>query len=263
MSKKEATQLVETKAKPPAPTDDVFSSVAGEGFENVKSTDLVIPRITILQALSPQVQPKKPEYIQGAVVGDICDVGTQELFEAPLIFLPVYYVKQWLEWAPRSSGKGLVKIHDDSSVIEECSLNEKKQPILPNGNYIAETAQFFGLNLSAGGRRCFLPMASTQLKKSRRWLTLATSEKVERADGTSFTPPLFYRTYSLSTVDESNAEGSWAGWKIERGERLQDFTPNWRPIFDEAMAFRESLKKGEARGDLAADEDHVVSDSAM
>jgi tetratricopeptide (TPR) repeat protein len=67
---------------------------AGLGLENVTSRDLIIPRLTIIQALSPQVKSNKPEYIAGAKVGDICDVSTGELFDPPLIFLPVHYMKQ-------------------------------------------------------------------------------------------------------------------------------------------------------------------------
>jgi len=233
--------------------DSFFAQNAGDGLENVGSRDLIIPRITILQALSPQVQPKKPEYIKGANIGDICDVGTQEIFESPLIFLPVHYVKQYLEWAPRSTGKGLVKVHEDPAILDDCGRDEKNRPTTKEGNLIAETAQFFGLNISAGGRRCFLPLASTQLKKARRWLTLATSEKLRREDGTVFTPPLFYRAYNLSTVDESNPEGDWAGWKIERGQTLQEME-NWKDLYQEAMNFRGSIKSGEVRGDVAVEE---------
>jgi hypothetical protein len=252
---KSAKELVAAKAAviPAKIEDQFFASVAGDGLENVGARDLIIPRITILQALSPQVQPKKPEYIQGAAIGDICDVGTQEIFDSPLVFLPVHYVKQYLEWAPRSTGKGLVKVHEDPAILDECIPDEKKRPTTKDGNLIAETAQFFGLNISAGGRRCFLPLASTQLKKARRWLTLATSEKLRREDGSSFTPPLFYRTYNLSTVDESNPEGDWAGWKIERGATLQEME-GWKELYAEAMAFRDSIKKGEVRGDVASEQ---------
>jgi len=268
MAKSDTQTLAPVTSKSALPTtanDDMFFSQAGDGLENVKSNDLIIPRLTILQALSPQVQAKKPEYIQGAQVGDICDVGTGEIFEPPLVFLPVHYVKQYLEWAPRSSGKGLVKIHDSADILEQCTMDEKNRAHLPSGNYIAETAQFFGLNISAGGRRSFLPMSSTQLKKARRWLTLATSEKVARPDGSTFTPPLFYRTYNISVVDESNAEGSWAGWKIERGAKLQELGDGWQNLYKEAMDFRDSIKRGELRGDLDREEGSAAmhDDAAM
>ena len=192
-----------------------FERLAGDGLENVTAKDLIVPRITILQGLSPQVQPKKPEYVKGAKVGDLCDVGMNEVFEQPLMFLPVLFVKQYLEWAPRSSGKGLIAIHNDASILDQGTRNESNQIILPNGNYIAETAQFFGLNLSADNRRSFLPMTSTQLKKARSWLSLSTSEKLKREDGSFYTPPLYYRVYQISTVEESNSKGDWIGFRIE------------------------------------------------
>jgi len=241
-----------------------FDKLSGDGLENVTAKDLIVPRLTILQGLSPQVQPKKPEYIKGAQVGDICDVGMNEVFEQPLLFLPVLFMKQYLEWAPRASGKGLVAIHNDASILDQGTRNESNQIILPNGNYIAETAQFFGLNLSAGGRRSFLPMTSTQLKKARSWLSLSSSEKVKRKDGTSFTPPLYYRTYHISTVEESNSKGDWIGFRIERGPTIEEYAgpDEFADLAKEAIEFKNSIQRGELRGDVGESDDHS-SEGAM
>lgn len=247
-----------------AAVDESFAQYAGAGTENITASDIIVPRLTILQALSPQLNAKKSEYIAGAKAGDICDVGTGEIFEAPLMFLPVYFKKQWLEWAPRSSGQGLVAIHDSSDILNQTKPNDRKQPILANGNLIAETAQFFGLNLSAGGRRSFLPLTSTQLKKAKRWLTLASAEKpLARKDGSTFAPPLFYRIYQLSAVSESNAKGDWIGYKIERGPSLPDYGPDWEKIRDEAVKFLASLTRGELRGDIEGADHETHSEGAM
>jgi hypothetical protein len=135
---------------------------------------------------------------------------------------------------------------------------------LPNGNYIAETAQFFGLNLSADSRKSFIPMASTQLKKARGWLTMATGEKLSRDDGSTFTPPLFYRCYKLTTGEESNSEGTWAGWKVERGPSLPELGAkpwdlNWEDIKQESVDFLMSLKSGEANVDASQLDDRPSS----
>jgi hypothetical protein len=240
--------------------DDDFSGLAGQGMENVTPSDLLIPRLAITQGLSPQLNRSKSEYIPGAEQGVIFDVGTGELFKDGVLFIPVYYRKDYLEWAPRQSGKGLVNIHSDASILEQCSTdNEHKQSILPNGNIVIETAQFYGLNLTvdSDGRMSFLPMASTQLKKGRKWLTLATGEKLKRADGSTFVPPLFYRSYFLTAAGESNARGEWFGWNIQRGPTLpelggEDHGFDWRKIKQRCIEFRESLIKGEARGDVAS-----------
>lgn len=224
-----------------------FEDFAGHGMENVTASDLLVPRLTIVQALSPQLKRAKPEFIDGAKVGDIVDVSMKELFES-VTFLPVYYSKVWLEWAPRSSGKGLVAIHSTPDILDKCRRDEKNRPLLPNGNLISETAQWFGLNLSAGGRKSFIPFASTMLKRSKGWMMLATSEKLARADGSEFVAPLFYRTYTLTTAEESNAEGEWASWVVDRSKALPELE-GWRSIKEEAIAFADALRKGELRAD--------------
>ena len=128
--KKPSTSTLETKeptnALVPLPQSgsavvysggEEFAELAGLGLENVSTSDLLIPRITILQSLSPQLQRNKSEYIEGAQSGDLCDVGLGELLPKPLWVLPVYFKKQWLEWAPRASNKGLVAMHDTPAIM--------------------------------------------------------------------------------------------------------------------------------------------------
>jgi hypothetical protein len=228
----------------------------GSGFENVTAKDLLIPRLTILQGLSPQVTQGKPEYDKAAKVGDIYDVGFQERFPDGVTYLPVYYAKNWLEWAPRASGKGLQNIHDSEEIMKKTRKDEKGKNVLDNGNLIVETAQLYGLNVNANFRKTFIPMVSTQMKKVRRLLTLATSEKIARSDGTEFTPPLFYRSYFLTTVPESNNEGNWMGWKIERAKALPEF-PNWQQLMHDIKSFRESLADGSVKADIASMEEEA------
>lgn len=236
----------------PTSMDDDFGAFAGAGLENVTAGDMLVPRLVIVQKLSPQLEVGNSAYIEGAKEGVICDAGTAELFPDGVLFLPVYYKKNWLEWIPRKAGGGLANIHDDQAILDQCSRDEKNRPILPNGNSIVETAQFFGLNLTAGRRPCFIAMASTQLKKARKWITLATGEKLKRGDGSEFIAPLFYRSYELGTAQESNSEGKWAGWTVDRGPALPelDIGVEWRHVLVEAGEFRESLMAGKAKADL-------------
>jgi hypothetical protein len=246
-----------------------FAEYADAGFQNVTPSDLLIPRITILQALSPQLSRSEPEYIKEAHSGDICDVAMGEIY-SDLLFLPVYYRKDYMEWAPRSEGRKFpVAIHNDDRIYKECHKDEKG--IFWHGkNKIAETAQFFGFNVSAMMRKCFIPMTGTQFKKAKRWLHLATGEKLKRADGSFFTPPLFYRTYKLGVAEEKNNEGNWFGWTIERGPTLPELTADeigiaWRELKTAAAEFQVNLIKGEYKADLteeAAGEDTTPREQA-
>jgi hypothetical protein len=145
--------------KPSADLMAEFSGMASSGLENVTANDVIIPRLTILQALSPQVTKSKPEFIKGAEQGNFCDTGTNEIFVDSISVIPCFFARVFLEWAPRSSGKGLVKNHGiDASILDKCTPDDKGRQTLPNGNLIAETATYYVLNMSAGGRRSFIPM---------------------------------------------------------------------------------------------------------
>lgn len=235
--------------------NDLFGQFAGEGLENVGATDILIPRLMIAQQMSPQINKKKAEYLEGLEIGQIFDVGTGDIFPDGITFLPVLYRKDYLEWAPRDTGKGLQGVHTDPAILDLCKPNEKKQPTLDNGNIIIETAQFFGLNMTAGRRPSFIPMASTQLKKARKWNTLATGEKLRRADNSEFTPPLFYRTYLLTTGEESNNEGDWSGWVINRGPTLQEIAAEFdldpAALLAECKKMKDDIIGGKAQADVS------------
>ena len=231
---------------------DAFDSMGGVGLENVTAKDLMIPRLSILQALSPQLQKSKPEFIEGAQQADFCDTGTGEIFRDEITVIPCFFARVFLEWAPRATGKGLVKNHGtDDSILDQCTPDDKGRQCLPNGNYIAETATFYCLNLSAGGRRSFIPMASTQLRAARRWMTLITAEKIRRANGTEFTPPIFYRAWSATPVEQSNAEGTWYGWKFEASTSLPEMEDG-ASLLAEAKDFYEQVRSGQVTGDVAS-----------
>lgn len=231
--------------------DDAFNIVGATGFENVNASDLLIPRLTILQGLSPQVTRGKPEYDPEARVGDIYDIGLQERFPEGVEIVVAHYNKAWLQWGPRGSNKPPI-IHETDDILEKATANERNQPTLANGDYIAETAQFYCVNLTTPDRRkTFIPMASTQLKKARRLLTLAQSERVS-ANGEERVPPLFWRSYFLTTVPESNAMGNWMGWKVERGPLLKD-RDNYQIILKEIKDLREAVVEGRAHGDLGGE----------
>ena len=246
-------QAVATKAAN-VPVDPSIFEGLPTGYENVTSKDLIIPRLVILQGLSPQLDKNKPEFIPGASSGDFCDVATGEVWKEGIKLLPCYYATVYLEWAPRASGKGLVANHgtDAERAHKHAQLNEEKRWVTKEGNIISETATFFVLNISAGGRRSFVPMVSTQLKNARQWMTIITNEKLKRKDGSVMQAPLFYRSWEAFSVGQSNAKGSWNGWKFRPGETILEL--GGKALLDEAVDFNKQAKEGLVQGDFAGEE---------
>ena len=59
--------------------DDIFST-AGEGA-SFDSSEMQIPFVRLIQAMSPQLSKKKPEYIEGAEQGDAFNTVTSEIWK--------------------------------------------------------------------------------------------------------------------------------------------------------------------------------------
>tara|TARA_R100001440_G_scaffold50937_2_gene70920 strand:- start:1984 stop:2751 length:768 start_codon:yes stop_codon:yes gene_type:complete len=203
-----------------------FMDDAGSGLENIGAEDVTIPRLKILQAMSPEVNKHDGKYVDGASTGDIINTVTSTLYNDsnPLVVLPVAYKRLFLEWTPRESGGGLVAQHDDPAVLEKTTKNEQYQDVLENGNYIQTSATHFVLVINSDGSydTAMISMAGTQLKRSRTWNSMMASVKMKSGDKV-FTPPSFSHKYNLSCVQESNDRGTWFGWGITaKGQVTQD-----------------------------------------
>ena len=215
---------------------------ASAGLEKVTLQDLQVPFLTILQPLSPQVNKRNSEYVEGAEPGNIYNIATQELYES-IDFVPAEYQRRYTEWKPRETGGGLVRDwgSDDSRLLQ-CKRDEKSnRDTTPDGNIIVTSGTFFGI-LVPMGERAVIAFASTQLKKARRWLSTATSLTMERPDepGSKFTLPLFSTVYRLSSIPEKNDKGEWFGWKIQTMDRVMKL-PGGKALYLEARRMREDV----------------------
>lgn len=217
----------------PVPAGFDWSNQQGPtGFENVRPEDKGIPFLAILQKGSPQVDPAHPDYakqkIENARAGDIfnslSNMVVAPFGRNPLQFIPCSFEKLYMEWKPRESGGGMVKAHKSAEVLNECKRNEKGQDVLPGGNIVVTTAYFYGLVVADSDTYpAVVGMSSTQLSKSRRWLNLMTSIKLD-GHGGKFTPPSYSHIYHLTTIPESNNKGNWYGWNISVGGILTEPT---------------------------------------
>ena len=213
-----------------------FVDDANSGLENITSEDLTIPRLKILQALSPEVNKRDGKYVDGASAGDVINTVTSKLYneDNELVVLPVSYKRLFLEWQPRESGGGLMAQHEDQAILSKTTKNQIGQDMLDNGNYIQTSANHFVLVLNSDGSfdQAMIPMAGTQLKKSRTWNSVMASLKM-RSNDKVFTPPSFSHKYSMKTVQESNDRGTWFGWNIT----------NLGPLGQDEMFFYEAAKE--------------------
>ena len=203
MSKKEVANVEENQF--PATRPDFMSDTA-RGQENVGMEDLTIPRLDVIQDLSPQHKENKPEYIEGAKPGLLFNSVSGRLYGDKVFFIPVYFRKEWIIWRHQNAGGGF-KGAFGSLAEAQAEFNAEGyagKTIKVNGSdvdeyEIVDTAQHFGLVLNGDQTMedIVISMAKSKAKVSR---SLNTQVKMNGGDR-------FSRVYEIKAIEDQNGAG--------------------------------------------------------
>ena len=223
----------------------LFENIEERGFGDVGAEDLKTPRVSIVQALSPQRQKNSPDYVADAEEGDLFFSGNNTTIRGDngLQFLPVYYNKTLVEWRLREKGGGLIAVHQpDSDLLNRCTRDGQGRLITPGGEtQLTTTANHYGYALvDDAPQKCVINMTGSQLKHSRAWNTLIQGTKVQGQKGL-FTPPAFSHWYLLKTQVESNDRGTWYSYSITQARVLEQSDTD---LFKEAEEFSKFCSAG-------------------
>lgn len=170
------------------------------GSENVDTTDLVIPRLELAQALSPCLKKGDAGYIEGAEQGDIFNTVTRELYKAEngVLVIPILYKKEYLVWKDRKQGGGFRGSYPTLDEANQRIAGEQDaEHLMAN-----ETGQQLVLVVRDDGTTddtmlAMVSMSRTKLKVSKNWNSLIRLNGGDR----------FSRVYRLIAVDEQNSAG--------------------------------------------------------
>ena len=228
-----ATTKDQQKAAAAAASEGIdFSADAGQGREGVGSSDMALPYLTILQDLSPQVKKSNEKHIPDAEPGMIFNTLTNEIIDGQtgVFFIPCAFQKLFVEWKPRSTGGGFVQAHVDASILQKTRKDDRGKDVLENGNLIVTTAYHLGI-IATTMQKVIVAMASTQLKKSRKWNSIMAEIILKDKDGRPMRDavtgrpliaPTYSRVYRLNTVLERKDQHSWYGWNITLVDAVKD-----------------------------------------
>lgn len=190
---------------------DYVLNGTGAGNENVGSGDLAIPRLDLIQQLSPQLDRNDAKYIEGAQLGHIFNTLTGEIYTHCFV-INLHYEVKWQVFKDRKFGGGF----EGSFNSEAEALAYLDSHQLPRQQYnITETGIHKCLLLNDQGQPdqpVLIYMAGSKFKVSREWNS-AIRLKNPNADR-------FASVWTLSAVGEKNKNGQpyqnfkvdFAGW---------------------------------------------------
>ncbi len=221
----------------------MFEADASAGIQNVSNEDMALPFLKIVSGLDGILDER-----DDVRKGDIVNTVTGEVYKGKdgIKVIPCAYQRKFIRWQPRGTGIAApVMIHepnDPNLPKTNRDPNDNKEYVDDgSGDYVEQTAQWYVkvINPEGGMTNALIAMKSTQLKKSRKWMSMIMSREMNGENG-PFTPPMFSHIYLLKTVSEENSKGSWHGWEMSLDGPISE-----KHQYKAAKEFNASIEKGE------------------
>ena len=215
---KEVATKAETAVAIPKELLGSFVEDSGAGTENIGADDMKIPFLRIAQPLSPELNKKHENFIEGTEAGTIFNTVTRQLFGEEVNVIPCGYIKKYLEFIPREKGGGFQGEHapNNQEVLTATRDKQTNKDIMTNGNELVVSAQHyckFQDPETGGWQSAIIDMKSTNLKISRQWNTMIQMQEVKHK-GKLVKLPSFGVIWTLRSEEASNEKGRWNQWKV-------------------------------------------------
>ena len=246
-------------ALPASALADRIAQDSGAGMEGADKDSFAIPFVRVLQQMSPQCTAGKTGYNPKAKAGMLYNTVTGELFdgEAGIIFVPCAFQRRFIQWAPRGAeGSSYKGEWLPEEVTEKLLAGEFQkgtdgriyvdEPNPKKSDYVADTRNHFGLVLTEQGPvQALLSLSSTQIKKSKQLMGILSSIRIGNQ-----TPPTWLSKIRITTVPESNSQGSWHGIRVEHAGFIDD-----PELYELGRKFHDAIVAGSVKVDYHSEEE--------
>lgn len=237
-----AKEIAVNPANALAERPDWLEKDSGRGSEDVTINDLVLPRVEVLQALSPQLKKTDPQYIPNAEQGIIFNTVSGDLYGSQITIVPVVFKREFILWQSRKSGGGFRGAFATAEEAED----ERQSLENPGDLEVVETHVNFVLIVHPDGRteEAVLSWSKSKRKCSRKLNSLVQMVNADR----------FARMYKITAVPVNGPKGEYWSFDVSPIGFVS------RPLYDAAMKSYEAIKRGERSVKHEQDE---VEDSAV
>lgn len=218
---------------------DYLKQGPGRGSEEVKMSDMVLPRLELVQAQSPIKEVDGNEEVRD---GMLFNSVTHEVYGDLVYFVPVYYRTEYLIWKDQDSGGGFFGSFpsEDAARLKFKSLIEDDPSLAgktKDGKDVLEvidTPVHYGLRITPEGtiEQIVISMAKSKAKVSRKWNAMVQITGGDR----------FSRVYKISSFTDENKQGKkFKNYVVQPA----GFPP--KAVYEQAELIYETFRSGEMR----------------
>lgn len=173
------------------------------GSEEVGLNDLILPRIELVQPLSPCKDKNDAAFIPGIEDGDLFNTVSRENYGEGVRIVPVYYRPVFLLFKTRKAGGGFRGTFETAEAAEAA----RKRLEDPQNHEIVQCGEHIVLVMTAEGpQQAILSMTKTKLKVSRQLNSLV---RMRHPDDS------FSTLYQLGSVQQKNDKGTFYNFTVK------------------------------------------------
>lgn len=177
------------------------------GQEEVSADDLAVPRISLVQALTPARDKSSDAYIEGLEEGDVYNTLTEDIYGKEITCIPCYYRREYQIWKKKRSGSGgFYGSYDEGAEAAKQLKVEEADRDLQGQLEVMEVPVFFVLVVTPDGLiEAVVSMPRTKAKIAKRWNSLIRLTQM----------PSFASLYTLSSVNDENDQGKFFNFAVK------------------------------------------------
>lgn len=227
------------------------------GMEKVEQSDILLPRLGLCQALSPQKRKSNSAYIESLQEGQLFNTVTQEIYGEELDIIPLFFFKNRIKFFPLDEGGGIdcqsKNAIDGGRINRLCSACQYS--VWGNGVRDGDGANKPPLCTIYHNFMSFIPADMTPIAISYKASGLKLSKQL-LAQQRLARLPMFAKYYHISVVTMKDGDNEWFEKKITPSKFVD------KMMFEEMERQFQALKEmdisvditGESEGDTSFNE---------
>jgi hypothetical protein len=208
------------------------------GKDNFDSGDMLIPRLALAQAMTPQLKRTNENYNPELREGQFFNSVTGEIYGERVTVVPLHFFKQYIEFG---EDRSIIKIYENGEIppITHLAFNDGVKP------RATEFKNRMSLLINEEGNitPIVVSFKSTGLKAAKKWNYLIAEKNL----------PAYAFQYTLEAVAVPGEKGEYFTTKITRGE----YTP--AALYAEACRYFSDLRDAGVRIDTSGIEQEEKS----
>lgn len=161
------------------------------------------------QAMSPELNAARPEYIDGLKQGGFFVSGVNKVFNEGCFIIPCYMIHEHIFWKANQGGFDSKAPYSEE--IQKQLIRDESKNFLPDGRQVENALTYFVLVVDPQNPNqlpvpAMLKCASTKFTAAKKFNTLLNSAQFKAVTELGFKPPVYRFLASISSVAQTNTQ---------------------------------------------------------